>query len=106
MPKMMIKASYNPEGTRGLLKEGGSARVNAVRKLIEGMGGTLESFYFAYGEADAYLIVDLPDEASGLAVSMAVNASGAVRLATIPLITAEQVDAAAKKTVAYRPPGA
>ena len=106
MPKMMIKASYNPEGARGLMKEGGTARVSAVRKLIEGMGGTVEAFYFAYGETDAFLIVDMPDEASGLAVSMAVNASGAVRLATIPLITPEHVDAASKKTVAYRAPGA
>ena len=106
MPKMMIKASYNPEGARGLLKEGGTGRVSAVRRLIEGMGGRVESFYFAYGETDAYLIVDMPDETSGLAVSMAVNASGAVRLAMTPLITPEQVDAACKKTVDYKAPGA
>jgi uncharacterized protein with GYD domain len=106
MPKMMIRASYNADGAKGLLKEGGTSRVATVRKLIEGMGGTMEGFYFAYGEADAYVIVDMPDETAGLAVSMAVNASGAVRLTTIPLITAEQMDAACKKTVAYRAPGA
>ena len=106
MPKMMIKASYNPEGTRGLMKEGGTGRVSAVKRLIEGVGGRVEAFYFAYGDTDAFLIVDVPDETSGLAVSMAVNASGAVRIATIPLISPEQMDAACKKTVAYKVPGA
>jgi uncharacterized protein with GYD domain len=106
MPKMMVKASYSADGARGLMKEGGTGRVASVTKVIEGLGGKVEAFYFAFGEADAYLIVDLPDEASGIAMSLAVNASGAVSLTTIPLITAEQMDAACKKTVAYRAPGA
>jgi uncharacterized protein with GYD domain len=106
MPKFMIKASYTVEGVRGLLKEGGTARRAAVQKIIEGIGGKVEAFYFAYGEDDAYVIAELPDAASGLAVSLAVNASGAVRLSTIPLITPEEIDAASKKSVAYRAPGA
>ena len=106
MPKFMIKASYSADGTRGLMKDGGTARRAAVQKLMESMGGKLESFYFAYGEDDAYLIVDTPDATAGLAVSMAVNASGAVRLSTIPLITPEEMDAACKKSVPYRAPGA
>lgn len=105
MPKFMVKASYNAEGARGLIKEGGSGRRAAVQKLIEGMGGTMEGFYFAYGADDAFVIVDLPDAASGLAVSLAVNASGAVRVSTVPLISPEEMDAAAKKSVGYRPPG-
>ena len=106
MPKFMIKASYTAEGARGLLKEGGTARRAAVQKIIEGIGGKVEAFYFAYGEDDAYVITDVPDTASGLAVSLAVNASGAVRLSTIPLITPEEIDAAGKKAVQYRAPGA
>lgn len=106
MPKYMIKASYQTEGIRGLAKEGGSGRRAAVQKLIEGIGGKLEGFYFAYGEDDAYVIVDVPDATAGIAVSLAVNSSGAVRVSTIPLITPEEMDAAAKKTVAYRAPGA
>jgi uncharacterized protein with GYD domain len=102
----MIKASYTSEGTRGLMKDGGSARRATVQKLMEGVGGKVEAFYFAYGDDDAYLIVDVPDAATGLAVSMAVNASGAVRLSTIPLITPEEMDAACKKSVPYRAPGA
>lgn len=106
MPKYLIKASYTADGVRGLIKDGGSARRALVKKLVEGAGGTLEAFYYAYGDDDAYIITDLPHAADGLAISLAVNASGAVRLTTIPLITPEEVDAAGKKTVAYAPPGA
>ena len=106
MPKFMIKASYNTEGAKGLMKEGGSARRAAVQKLVESLGGKVEAFYFAYGEADAYIITDMPDAAAGIAISLTVNASGAVRLSTIPLITPEELDAASKKTVNYRAPGA
>ena len=106
MPKFMIKASYNADGARGLMKEGGSARRAVVETLIQGLGGKVEAFYFAYGEDDAYVIIDVPDATAGLALSLAVNASGAVRIATIPLITPEEIDAASKRAVAYRAPGA
>ncbi len=104
--KVMVKATYNAEGAKGLLKEGGTARRAFVTKLIEGMGGKVEAFYFAYGDADAIVIADFPDATSGLAVTLAVNASGPVRLSTVPLITAEEIDEAVKKSVAYRAPGA
>jgi uncharacterized protein with GYD domain len=106
MPKMLIKASYTPDGARGLLKEGGTSRKAAIQKLITDMGGIMEAFYYAYGDADAFVIVDMPNATDGLALSLAVNASGAVQISTVPLITPEEIDAAAKKTVAYRAPGA
>jgi uncharacterized protein with GYD domain len=106
MPKMLIKASYNVDGVKGLIKEGGSSRRATVQKLVEGMGGKMEAFYYAYGDTDAYVIVDMPNAADGLALSIAVNASGAVTLQSIPLITPEEMDAACKKTIAYRAPGA
>jgi uncharacterized protein with GYD domain len=106
MAKYLIKGSYNPEGARGLIKEGGSARRDMVKKLIEGLGGKLETFYYAYGDVDVYAIVDVPQATDGLAMGLAVNASGAVNLTTTPLITPEEIDAAAKKSVAYRAPGA
>ena len=106
MPKFLIKASYNPDGVRGLITEGGSKRRAVVQKLIEGLGGKLEAFYYAYGDDDAVIIADLPDATSGVALSLTVNATGAVRLATIPLITPEEIDAASKKTIDYKAPGA
>jgi uncharacterized protein with GYD domain len=106
MPKFLIKASYSADGTRGLMKDGGTGRRKAVEQLVQGMGGKVEAFYFAYGDADVYVITDVPNAIDGVAVSLAVNASGAVRLQTIPLITPEDIDAATKKAVAYRAPGA
>ena len=106
MPKFLIKASYNPDGVRGLIKDGGSKRRAVVQKLIEGAGGKLEAFYYAYGPDDAIIIADLPDATSGVAISLTVNATGAVRLSTTPLITPEEIDAAGKKTVNYKAPGA
>lgn len=106
MSKFMLKASYNLDGVRGLIKEGGSKRRAVVQKMIEGMGGKLEAFYYAWGADDVFIIADLPDEKAGIALSLTVNASGAVRLTTIPLITPEEIDAAGKKTVKYKAPGA
>jgi len=106
MPKIMVKASYTAEGARGLVKEGGSGRVKSVTKVIEGLGGKVEAFYFAYGADDALVICDVPDEATGLALAIAVNASGSVHCTTTPLISPETMDAACKKTVGYKAPGA
>ena len=106
MSKFMLKASYNLDGVRGLIKEGGSKRRAVVQKMIEGMGGKLEAFYYAWGADDVFIIADLPDEKAGIALSLTVNASGAVRLTTIPLITPEEIDAAGKKTLKYKAPGA
>ena len=105
MAKFMIEATYNAEGTKGLLKEGGSSRRTAVKKAIEDLGGTLEGFYFAFGENDPIVICDVPDLVSGLAIAMAVDASGEVRVKTTPLISPEEVDAACHKAVHYRAPG-
>jgi uncharacterized protein with GYD domain len=106
MPKYLIKASYTAEGAKGLMKAGGTARRAAVQKMIKGLGGKLEAFYFAYGADDVFAICDLPDAASGIAASLVINASGAVHSSTTPLITPEEIDAACKKLPQYRAPGA
>lgn len=106
MPKFLLKATYTSDGAKGLLKEGGTKRRAAVQKVIEAAGGKLEAFYYAYGDDDAFIIADLPDVMAGLAISLTVNASGAVRLSSLPLITPEEVDAASKKSIEYRAPGA
>jgi uncharacterized protein with GYD domain len=105
MPKYLVHGSYVGEGLKGLLKEGGSNRRAAVQTVIKGMGGTLESFYYAFGEDDVLGVADFPDNAAAAAFSLAVNASGAVKLQTTVLMTPEEVDEAAKKSVDYRPPG-
>lgn len=105
MPKYLIKAAYSPDGVRGLLKEGGSSRKKTVDKIIAGLGGKMEAFYYAFGEHDAYVIADLPDEITAAALGLAVNASGAVSVSTTVLLTPEDIDKAAKKSVKYRAPG-
>lgn len=105
MPKYLVQASYVGEGLKGLLKEGGSSRRATVEAVVKGMGGTLESFYYAFGEDDVLGIADFPDNATAAAFSLAVNASGTIQARTTVLMTPEEVDAAAQKTVDYRPPG-
>jgi uncharacterized protein with GYD domain len=105
MGKYLFQARYTSEGAKGLVAEGGTGRRAAVEKAVAGVGGKLEAFYFALGEVDAYLIVDLPDNATAAAVALAVNQSGRVSTRTTALMTVEEFDRATKKTVAYRPPG-
>lgn len=105
MPKYLVEADYTVEGTKGLIKDGGSKRRAAVEAALKSVGGKLEAFYYTFGQRDAILIVDVPDVTSALALSLTVGASGSVTYKTTPLITVEEVDQAAKKTVGYRPPG-
>jgi uncharacterized protein with GYD domain len=105
MPKYLWTASYNAEGSKGLLKEGGSGRREAVDKLIASGGGTLEGMYFAFGEDDVYIIADFQDNVAAAAVALKVAAAGAVTLKTTVLLTPEEIDDAAKIQVDYRPPG-
>ena len=106
MPKYLVEASYTVEGVKGIQSAGGSSRRDAIAALAESAGGQLESFYFAFGERDVYTVVDLPDNESATAVALTVNASGAVKVRTTVLVTPEEVDAAAKRSVEYRAPGA
>lgn len=105
MPKYLIQASYTAEGIKGLMKDGGSRRRAAAESALKGVGGKLEVFYFALGETDVFAIADVPDNASAAAVSLAVSASGAVQTKTIVLMSPEEMDQAAKKTITYTPPG-
>lgn len=105
MAKFMYVGSYTLQGLQGVMKEGGAARVAALTKLAEGMGGRLESFYFAHGSDDFFVTVELPDTTAALAVSAAIHLSGAVQARTIVLVEPEEVDRARALTVTYRPPG-
>ncbi|HUJ29316.1 MAG TPA: GYD domain-containing protein [Myxococcales bacterium] len=106
MPKYLVQASYTAEGVQGLLKEGGTARMKVVRQLIEGAGGKIEAHYFAFGKHDVVVIADLPDNVTAVALSLTVAAAGVIHLVTTPLLTAEEIDGATKKTAKYRKPGA
>jgi uncharacterized protein with GYD domain len=105
MPKFMIEASYTLDGVKGVQSGGGTGRRDAIAALAQSVGGTLESLYFAFGDNDVYVLVDLPDNESAAAIALTVNAAGGATVKTVPLLTPEEVDAAAKRSVDYRPPG-
>jgi uncharacterized protein with GYD domain len=105
MAKYLVEASYTREGVAGVQAKGGSSRRDAIAAMAEGLGGQLESFYFGFGDRDAVVVVDLPDNEAAAAVALAVNTSGAATVKTTVLLTPEQVDEAAKRSVDYRPPG-
>jgi uncharacterized protein with GYD domain len=106
MPKYLWQVSYTLAGAKGLKQDGGSARRAAVQAMLEQAGGRLESFYFALGESDLFIVADVPDLTAATAISLTVNATGASQLRTIPLITPEEMDAAARTSIDYRPPSA
>jgi uncharacterized protein with GYD domain len=105
MAKYFFQAVYTDKGLEGLLKEGGSKRWEAVERAVKGLGGTLEAFYYAFGDADVLGIADLPDNVTASTFSLLVTAGGGAKVKTTVLITPEEVDQAAKKTLDYRPPG-
>ena len=105
MAKYLISASYTADGAKGLLKDGGTKRKQAAEAAVKSVGGSIEAFYFAFGDSDAYIIADLPDHASAAATSVAINATGAVTTRTIVLLTPEEIDKAVKKSTSYRAPG-
>ena len=105
MPKYLVQGTFTEQGLKGLLKDGGSKRREVTEQLVKGTGGRLEAFYFSFGGDDLFVILDLPSSAGAVALALATNASGAVKLRTTVLITPEEVDQATKKTVKYHPPG-
>lgn len=105
MAKFLIKASYTTEGAKGVQSAGGTSRRDAVATMADALGGKLESFYFAFGATDAYVVLELPDNQSAAAASMAVNTAGAATSEVVVLLTPGDIDAAAKLSVDYRPPG-
>jgi len=105
MGKYLFHGSYTPEGLKGLMSEGGSKRVEAAQQALRSVGGELEAFYFAFGDDDFFIIVDLPDNVSTTAVSFVGNVSETFSIKTIVLLTPEEVDEAVAMSVDFRPPG-
>ena len=105
MSKYLIIASYTSDGIKGVKQTGGSARVKAVDKAVKSVGGTVESFYFAFGKDDAFVTVDLPDNVTAAAIGLTVAATGLVATRTVVLLTPGEMDDAANRKVDFTPPG-
>jgi uncharacterized protein with GYD domain len=106
MARFMFQGSYSTDGVKGVLKDGGTGRRTAIEAAIKSIGGRLEAVYFAFGDTDVYVIVDGIDNEQALTFAMGVGATGALSsVKTTVLLTPEEVDAAAKRTLSYRAPG-
>ena len=105
MPRYLFVGTYSPQGSKGVLAAGGTARRSAIEKMVSDLGGRMVSFDFAFGSDDVYTIVDLPDARTATAIALTVNGSGAVNLRTVVLMTPEEVDAAGQVQLDYEPPG-
>jgi uncharacterized protein with GYD domain len=106
MPKYLLKVRYTGDGIQGVLRDGGSARRAAAQDLAKSVGGSIESFYFAFGEDDAYVICDLPDNRAAASIALTVSATGRLAVTTVPLLTVDEIDAiAAGNKLTYTPPG-
>jgi uncharacterized protein with GYD domain len=105
MAKYLFEANYTAEGLAGLKKAGAASRVAAIGDMCAGLGGSLESFHFAFGGVDAFVVCNLPDDEAAAAAALTVGASGMATVSTTKLLTTEQIDSAIGRAVAYRPPG-
>ena len=86
MAKFLWHVSYSKGGANALVEEGGTKRRAGVERAVTAMGGTLEAMYFAFGDDDYYAIVDLPDNVSGAAVSLATALAGAAAVSVLLLV--------------------
>ena len=104
-PVLCVLLTYNSQGTDAIRGQGATTRRDAVAAAAQSLGGSMESFYFAFGEHDLYTVLDLPDHQAAAAIALTVNASGTVRTDTTVLLEPEDVDAAAQRSIEYRAPG-
>jgi uncharacterized protein with GYD domain len=105
MTKYLFEANYVGEGIKGLMREGGTKRRDAVIEALKSVGGSLECIYYAFGETDVLGVFEIPEQADAAALSLMINSTGSVNLRLKPLMTPEDLDEAARKTPSYRAPG-
>jgi uncharacterized protein with GYD domain len=104
VPKYLLQVNYTLDGVKGVLAHGGSARKAAAQAAAKSAGGKVESFHFALGSTDVYVIAELPNNAAAAALALTVTAGGGATVTTTALLTSEEVDKAAETKVKYTPP--
>lgn len=105
MPKFLIKGSYTAEGLKGLQKDKASGREHAISAACSALGGKLDAIYYALGDDDVFVVVDLPSHVQVSSLCVTVGASGMVSTRTVPLLTVAEMDKALGDRANYRPPG-
>ena len=105
MPYFLHQVSYTPESLARLIANP-QDRFEAIRGPVEKLGGKVQNSYFAFGEYDAVLITEMPDNISAAAIALAFAAGGALRncQTTALMSTAEGLEAFRKAaTCGYKP---
>ncbi len=107
MAHYLVQGSYVPASIKAMVEKS-EDRSNAVRALMQSVGGTLHHMFFSLGDSDFYILCELPDNVAAAAIAMAVGAAGSLSsYRTTALLTpAEAVQAMSKaKGITYTPPG-
>jgi uncharacterized protein with GYD domain len=105
MAKYLVESSYTTSGAQGLLKDGGTTRLEVIRAAAASVGGSMEAAYWTFGDHDFVGIFELPGNAAAAALSLTVAATGAAGTKTTVLLSAADVDEAIKLHPSYRAPG-
>ncbi len=105
MAKYLYQVNYVGDGIKGLLKDGGTKRRTETEKLIKSLGGTLEAYYYAFGDTDLYIIAEFPSHAAAAAAALTAPATGTVSIKTTVLLAPEEIDQAGKMKATFTPAG-
>jgi len=107
VPFYLIQAAYTPDAWAALVKAPQN-RLEAVRPVVEKLGGKLEHVWLAFGEYDIVGVVEMPENTDAAAFAMATAAGGGLKaFKTTPLLSVEEGVEAMRKAqgAGYRPPG-
>jgi uncharacterized protein with GYD domain len=106
MPHFLTQVAYNEQAWQSLVSNPQN-RLDAIRPVVEKLGGRVVNAYFAFGDYDFVLITELPDNVSAAALAIAASAGGACKsVKTTPLMENAQGLEALRKaaTSGYRAP--
>lgn len=94
MPHYLIQAAYTPEALRAMIQDP-KDRTTALQKPIESLGGKIHNLLFSFGDYDAVMLLEMPNNVAVAAIALAIGAGGACKnVKTTPLMTAaEGIDA-------------
>jgi len=106
MPHYLLQVAYEPAAIASFIANPHD-RTEALRPVLEKLGGRIETFYFAFGEYDVIAIVEMKENAGAAAFSLAASAGGAIKaIKTTPLMTSAEGIEAFKQaaTCGYKAP--
>lgn len=107
MPFYLTRFGYTPAAWATIIKSH-EDRSPVIRQLTESVGGKLVGLWYAFGDYDAYIVWEGPDNVSAAALSLTAAAGGALRsIETTVLMTVDEALSAIQRagTLNYRPPG-